>query len=456
MRQTMAMRRLRQRTSAGGRIISALALSRIFPTSAAVVGSPCAPQQAELLRAILSKLPPNALVTDDQLRSMMGVWSVDLCGLPLKQLSGSWGLALKEVLGPSRNTDVRGPNNGRPPRERYIVPASPTWSDPRPPPQPSTRCLGDLIPGSTTWLTNDADACDDLLDQCDFESAPALGFDLEWTPTMVVGQRAEMALLQLATREHCLLLRVGQMRQMGTPLPSRIVKLLEGHPPVKVGRGIRNDAKLVRAELGLALPPSTAGLIELPGRDSLKTLARQYASFPIPTEGKLSWCTNWDARCVSSHNLPQSATICHNLPQSATTCHLFDLVVHSSSLTFCQCAAHLLSCCQCAARELSTESLRYAALDAIAAVDVHAQMPRSVEAASTLTAARSSAYDPATSSGVDDVAARAATWLPRPKSSADTVEAAPKMAQGKRRSRRQRRCVTGDRNSPPSHPSALC
>ena len=339
MRQTMAMRRLRQRTSAGGRIISALALSRIFPTSAAVVGSPCAPQQAELLRAILSKLPPNALVTDDQLRSMMGVWSVDLCGLPLKQLSGSWGLALKEVLGPSRNTDVRGPNNGRPPRERYIVPASPTWSDPRPPPQPSTRCLGDLIPGSTTWLTNDADACDDLLDQCDFESAPALGFDLEWTPTMVVGQRAEMALLQLATREHCLLLRVGQMRQMGTPLPSRIVKLLEGHPPVKVGRGIRNDAKLVRAELGLALPPSTAGLIELPGRDSLKTLARQYASFPIPTEGKLSWCTNWDARCVSSHNLPQSATICHNLPQPATFSTSWFTHLRSPSvnvlLTFC-------------------------------------------------------------------------------------------------------------------------
>ena len=298
----------------------------------------------------------------------MGVWSVDLCGLPLKELSGSWDLALRDVLG---STIVRQDGQRRP---RYIVPATPPWNDERPPPAPSTVCMGELVPGSTTWLTNDASACETLIDECGFETATALGFDTEWTPTMVRGQMAQISLMQIATREHCLLLRIGEMRQLGTPLPARLVALLEGQPPLKVGRGIRGDAKMVYDQLGVDMRARTAGLVELAGKDNLKSLARQYASFPMPPEGKLSWCTNWDART------------------------------------------------------LSTDSLRYAALDAIAAADVYTRMPRGNAGAAPTVA----------DDGPDD-----APPLPRPapiSPPTSGVTAAPAARPvSKRRSRRQRR-----------------
>ena len=95
---------------------------------------------------------PDALgLSSSQLRSLMGVWSVDLTGLPLKELGGSWELAVVEVLGP--------PTHGA----KFTVPAKPTWRDRRPPPPPSTRCLGELVAGSTTWVTNEAERCDALL-----------------------------------------------------------------------------------------------------------------------------------------------------------------------------------------------------------------------------------------------------------------------------------------------------
>ena len=92
----------------------------------------------------------------------------------------------------------------------------------------------ELLPGSTTYLTNEPDACDDLLRECNFESAGHLGLDLEWTPTMVRGQQLAVSLLQLATRDHCLLIRVGEMRAMGVEaLPPGLTRLLTTNPPSK-------------------------------------------------------------------------------------------------------------------------------------------------------------------------------------------------------------------------------
>ena len=273
-------------------------LARLSFSTAAALSHPCAPVHADVLRAVLSKLPPGALVTADQLRSVMGLWSRDLCGLPLKELGGSWERALHITLG-SSTTQTRQDGSTR---QVYALPPTSRWRDPRPAPAPSTRCLGALVEGSTTWLTNDPEACDDLIGECGFESAEVLGFDLEWTPAMVRGQAVSIALLQLATREHCLLLRVGEMAQIAPHgVPPRLRRLLETHPPYKVGRGIGDDAKLVRSQMGVDMRRESAGLVELPGRDSLKTLARRYASFPLPpTLG--SPLTNWDAR-----DLPRAA-----------------------------------------------------------------------------------------------------------------------------------------------------
>ena len=295
------------------------------------------PVQAELLRAVLTKIPPGSLVTADQLRSIMGIWSTDLCGMPLKELSGSWDVALLETLGTARAANAKPSRNGKPQLPRFIVPAElQTWTDPRPPPLPSTTRFDELLPGSTTYLTNEPDACDDLLRECNFESAGHLGLDLEWTPTMVRGQQLAVSLLQLATRDHCLLIRVGEMRAMGVEaLPPGLTRLLTTNPPLKVGRGIRDDVSIIRTQLGVEMyggggrgggggsgpQGNGGGIVELPlPKESLKSLARQYGSFPVPND-LTSPLTNWDAR------------------------------------------------------ELSIDVLRYAAFDAIAAYDLYTRVP---------------------------------------------------------------------------------
>lgn len=108
-------------------------------------------------------------------------------------------------------------------------------------------------------------------------------------------------MLQLATREHCLLLRVGQMP---LPLPPRLASLLSASTPLKVGRGIRNDAKMLRSQLGA----DVSGVVELAGRQGLWDLARSTASITgltVPKETK--WMTNWDARELSTESLTYAA-----------------------------------------------------------------------------------------------------------------------------------------------------
>jgi len=268
--------------------------------------SPCPPNQAALLLAVLSKLPPGALVNADQLRSLMGVHSRDLCGVPLKQVGGSWSMALKNVLGEPVSSESRShrpghrSSRGFKPGRHYLVPANAElqWQDPRPAPEKSTQCLGQLVDGSTTWVTNDPHACDQLVVECQFDSAPHIGLDIEWTPTMVRGQHAAIALLQLATRERCLIVRVGQM---DPPLPVGLQRILGATAPVKVGRGIRQDARMLRSQLGAEVN----GVVELLGKDSLKSLARSVGGLKLPEEGK--WMNNWDARDLSENALRYAA-----------------------------------------------------------------------------------------------------------------------------------------------------
>lgn len=300
---------------------------------AALPTPPCAATQAALLRAVVSKLPPGTYVTPDQLRSLCGLWAYELCGLPLKQLSGSWDLAISELFPPNSVDAVplppappQPPRKGRsrrqrqrrrdrpPPAGAVVVPDTALWQDPRPPPELSTVCLGPLIEGATTWLTNDPSECERLLEEHGFAQATHLGLDLEWTPTMVRGQHSQLAMLQIATRQHCILLRVGQMAQRAAdrdhpmhlplpppPLPPILASLLGSPTPLKVGRGIKDDAKLIRRQLGVEV----TGTVELPGRLSLKDLAKSATRLEQPDSAK--WMTNWDARHLPTDVLKYAA-----------------------------------------------------------------------------------------------------------------------------------------------------
>ena len=232
----------------------------------------------------------------------MGVHARDLCGVPYKQVGGSFQVAVESVLGsPQRGSEAGSNSKGRRSRPKWEVPKSGVpWTDPRPPPALSTTCLGEIVGGSTTWVSNDPAAIDDLVEQCGFEAASHLGLDAEWTPTMVRGQQPSIAMLQLATRESCLLVRVGQMP---LPLPPRLSDVLSADLPLKVGRGIRMDAKLIRSQLGA----SVNGVQELQGHNSLKDLARTVGHLAPPASDASNWMTNWDARHLRSTSLAYAA-----------------------------------------------------------------------------------------------------------------------------------------------------
>ena len=184
-----------------------------------------------LLEAVISRLPSGAPVSRGQLRSMCGLLANDQCGCSLKQLPGSYDRSVAALLGAGETLRVP---------ER-----APGWVAPAPPPVVrGTTCLGEIA-GATTWLTNDPARVDELVAECGFLRADALGFDLEWTPTMVKGQVSPTALLQLATREHCLLVRVNQLPR---PLPPALCAVLAAQTPVKVGRGVADDANRLEAE----------------------------------------------------------------------------------------------------------------------------------------------------------------------------------------------------------------
>ena len=154
-------------------------------------------RHVRLLKAVLSRLPPGAEVTREQLQSLMGFLSDDMYGCTLKQLRlkeppGAFDAAVLMLMG-GADADAASAASalgGRASaalvrRQSLRVPlAAAEWATAAPPPTPSTRCLGEVA-GATTWLTNEPQRVDELLASSGLLEAPAIGFDLEWTPTMV-------------------------------------------------------------------------------------------------------------------------------------------------------------------------------------------------------------------------------------------------------------------------------
>lgn len=100
---------------------------------------PCS-DRSSLLLAVLSLLPPSTPISLSQLKTLMGLYSRDLCGVPFRQVPGSFEQTLPSLLSPPT---ARG--------DAWITPPIPIqWEDPRPPPPLSTRLIDQVIPGSIT------------------------------------------------------------------------------------------------------------------------------------------------------------------------------------------------------------------------------------------------------------------------------------------------------------------
>ncbi|KAL7747779.1 hypothetical protein RI367_006903 [Sorochytrium milnesiophthora] len=135
------------------------------------------------------------------------------------------------------------------------------------------------------------------------------GFDLEWPVTYRIGGSQEpVALMQIASRKHILLLHVAHMPQ----LPSALVDFLTDASKRKVGLNIQNDAQKLKKDRNVAI----SGLIELwdyarvaerplNGRSSLQRLVAHFlqADLPKPEER----VSNWAAETLTPKQLHYAA-----------------------------------------------------------------------------------------------------------------------------------------------------
>lgn len=90
--------------------------------------------------------------------------------------------------------------------------------------------------GRTVVVNSPDDIPDDIMDE--MMAADVVGFDTETKPMFKPGKRNPTALLQLATDQAALLVRLQH-----TGLPAPIIRLLESPSVIKVGAAVRDDIK---------------------------------------------------------------------------------------------------------------------------------------------------------------------------------------------------------------------
>ena len=133
-------------------------------------------RHVRLLKAVLSRLPPGAEVTREQLQSLMGFLSGDMYGCTLKELRlkeppGAFDAAVLTLMG-GGGADASAASMRRQPLPLRVPLAAAEWATAAPQPTPSTRCLGEVA-GATTWLTNEPQRVDELLRSSGLLEAPS-------------------------------------------------------------------------------------------------------------------------------------------------------------------------------------------------------------------------------------------------------------------------------------------
>ena len=136
------------------------------------------------------------------------------------------------------------------------------------------------------------------------EQEPVLGFDTETRPSFKKGKVYPTSLIQISSLEQSWILRVNRIGY-----PKRLLKLLSGEIPLKIGLGLQDDLRKLRADFQF----EPHGFLDL---------QNYVAAFRIDEKGlkkisgivlnrrisKSQQVSNWDADVLSEAQLRYAAT----------------------------------------------------------------------------------------------------------------------------------------------------
>jgi ribonuclease D len=137
-----------------------------------------------------------------------------------------------------------------------------------------------------------------------FKDEFILGFDTETRPSFKKGRTHNVALLQLSTREHAVLIRTNLV-----PIPRFVVDILENENIIKVGVAIKDDIN----SLNRLVSFKPGGFVDLQQfvkkfgieDNGLKKLVANIMGFRI---SKKSQTSNWEQDVLSREQLEYAAT----------------------------------------------------------------------------------------------------------------------------------------------------
>jgi len=133
---------------------------------------------------------------------------------------------------------------------------------------------------------------------------PVLGFDTETRPSFKKGKVYPTSIIQIATLEQAWIIRVGRMGY-----PATLLELLSGETPVKIGLGLQDDLRRLRADFQF----EPRGFLDLQhyveafriDEKGLKKISGIVLNRRISKSQQVS---NWDADVLSEAQLRYAAT----------------------------------------------------------------------------------------------------------------------------------------------------
>ncbi len=131
-----------------------------------------------------------------------------------------------------------------------------------------------------------------------------VGFDTETKPSFKKGEFYHVALLQLATDEHALLIRLHYFKDY-----SPIVQFFEDESITKVGLAIRDDIKALQ-KLFHFTPKGFIELTDIAKKKNIKNMGLKGMSEEVLdlTLSKRAKLSNWEARDLKNDQIQYAAT----------------------------------------------------------------------------------------------------------------------------------------------------
>jgi ribonuclease D len=136
------------------------------------------------------------------------------------------------------------------------------------------------------------------------EQEPVLGFDTETRPSFKKGKVYPTSLIQISSLEQSWIIRVNRIGY-----PKRLLKLLSGELPLKIGLGLQDDLRKLRADFQF----EPQGFLDLQSyvaafridEKGLKKISGIVLNRRISKSQQVS---NWDADVLSEAQLRYAAT----------------------------------------------------------------------------------------------------------------------------------------------------